>query len=134
MVPYSVQRPVTKVIENKVPVQRVQWVQEQHVRPVTVQRESYKLETVTEDVPVRTYTTERIVQKVKEPVRVATRVPVTETRMFPKVVTSRIPLTYYDPYASSIVDSYSSWKPLASPATITAEKPRPKGRKRKKQS
>ncbi len=112
VVPYSVQRPVTTLVENKVPVQKVQWVQEQHVRPVTVQRQTYKLETVTEEVPIRTYSTERVVQKVKTPVRVARRVPVVETRMVPKTVTSRIPLDYFDPYAGAIVESQSTWMPV----------------------
>lgn len=117
-VPVTTQKPVTRLVENKVPVQKVEWVQEQHVRPVSVQRESYKLETVEQEVPVRTYETERVVQKVRVPVRVARQVPITETRLMPKTVTMRVPLAYYDPYSSSIADSYSSWMPILSDPVV----------------
>ncbi len=115
VVPYSVQKPVTKVITNKVPVQSVEWVQEQHVRPVAVQRESYKLETVSEDIPIKTYSTERVVEKVRVPVRVVRRVPVEETRVEPRTVYYRVPYAYYDPFATSIRDNFSSF-----PSTISS--------------
>ncbi len=128
MVPITTQKPVTRLVENKVPVQKVEWVQEQHVRPVAVQRESYKLETVTQEVPIKTYTMEKVVQKVQRPYRVAKTVPYVETRMMPKTVTMRVPLSYYDPYSTSIVDNYSSWMPVVNasattPAPIEAQKP-----------
>ena len=115
VVPYSVQKPVTKVITNKVPVQSVEWVQEQHVRPVAVQRESYKLETVSEDIPIKTYSTERVVEKVRVPIRVVRRVPVEETRVEPRTVYYRVPYAYYDPFATSIRDNFSSF-----PTTISS--------------
>jgi YTV len=122
VVPYSVQKPVTKVITNKVPVETTEWVQEQHVRPVSVQRESFKLETVSEDVPIKTYSTERVVEKVRVPVRVVRRVPVEETRLEPRTVYYRVPHAYYDPFATSIRDNWSSFPTTisSSAAPITA--------------
>jgi hypothetical protein len=127
MVPYVVQKPVTRLVENKVPVTQVQWIQEQHVRPVTTQRESFKMETVVEEVPVRTTTMERVVQKVKVPVKVARRVEVKETRMVPRQVATRIPLDYYDPFTPISSASIPSLPSVVQPAASLSPRPSDSG-------
>jgi len=127
MVPYVVQKPVTRLVENKVPVTQVQWIQEQHVRPVTTQRESFKMETVVEEIPVRTTTMERVVQKVKVPVKVARRVEVKETRMVPRQVATRIPLDYYDPFTPNSSSSVPSLPSVVQPAASISPRPSDSG-------
>jgi hypothetical protein len=127
MVPYVVQKPVTRLVENKVPVTQVQWIQEQHVRPVTTQRESFKMETVVEEIPVRTTTMERVVQKVKVPVKVARRVEVKETRMVPRQVATRIPLEYYDPFTPYSNSSTPSLPSVVQPAASVSPRPSDSG-------
>ncbi len=120
-VPYSVQRPVTQHISKKVPVTKTEWVEQEMTRPKTVERTSYKLETIREQVPVTYYETEPI----KTNVRVARKVPTYEqytvTVMKPHVVQSPVTLSYVDPYSSSIASS-NSWMPSE---RVTYGPPRP---------
>jgi hypothetical protein len=88
VVPHTTQKPVTR----RVAKERVEYVPEQVVRPVTVQRETYKLEVMSEDIPVTSTRMERVVQKIQVPQRVARTVEVTEMRLLPRTVTRRIPL------------------------------------------
>lgn len=116
-VPYSIQKPVTRRVEHKVPV--VQWVEQEMVRPKTVKRTSYKLETRERVVPIRYYETEAVRTKVKVPRRIAVREPYTITRMVPRTVQSPVTLSYYDPYAVPLSQGRSSWKPIIGTPTET---------------
>jgi hypothetical protein len=117
LVPETVQKPVTRMIEKKEEVKKIEWVAEQVVRPETVQRQSYKLETIEENVPVRTTTMERYVEKVPVRTRVPHRVEYEVMVRVPRQVTSRIPLSYYDPFSAAIASDYSTF---ASPSDILA--------------
>ncbi len=117
-VPYSVQKPVTRYVENKVPVDTVEWVEQEMVRPKTVQRTSYKLETVEQDVPVQYYETEAIKTKVQVPRRVAEYEPYTVRKLVPRTVQMPITLNYYDPYAVPLSQGTRAWMPAVSETVI----------------
>ncbi|MEM8734085.1 MAG: hypothetical protein AAGG44_07680 [Planctomycetota bacterium] len=108
-VPYSVQKPVTRFVEKKEPVERVEWVEQEMVRPKTVTRTSYKLETVEKEVPVQYYETESVTTTVKVPRRVPRYEEYQVTRLVPRTVSSPVVLNYYDPYATPISQGYSTW-------------------------
>lgn len=110
-VPYAVQKPVTRRIERQVPVDRVEMVEQQMVRPKTVQRTSYKLETVERDVQVQFYETEAVVTTVKVPRQVARYEPYTVRRLVPRVVQSPVVLSYSDPYSVPLSLGHSAWMP-----------------------
>jgi hypothetical protein len=111
-VPYSVQRPVTRTIENKVPVDKVEWVEQEMVRPKTVQRTSYKVETKEKDVEVQFYETEAVTTKVKVPRKVAEYQPYHVKVMVPRTVQMPVTLSYVDPYAVPISQGRNSWMPV----------------------
>lgn len=119
-VPYSVQRPVTRRVERKEPVDRVEWVEQEMVRPKTVRRTSYKLETVEKEVPVQFYETESVSTTVK----VARKVPRYETytvrRLVPRTVQSPVVLSYYDAYSGALAQSSSGWLPSSSSIVSSA--------------
>jgi hypothetical protein len=77
---------------KRVAKEKVEYVTEQVVRPVTVQKEVYKDEVVIEETPIQTTRMERVVQKVSVPQKVMKTVPVTEIRLVPRIVTRRIPI------------------------------------------
>ncbi|MFN3192877.1 MAG: hypothetical protein ACE361_20375 [Aureliella sp.] len=108
-VPYSVQRPVTRFVEKKEPVERIDWVEQEMVRPKTVTRTSYKLETVEKEVPVQYYETESVTTTVKVPRRVPRYEEYQVTKLVPRTVSSPVVLNYYDPYATPISQGYSNW-------------------------
>jgi hypothetical protein len=118
-VPYSVQKPVTRYIENKVPVDSVEWVEQEMVRPKTVQRTSYKLETVEQEIPVQYYETEAVKTKVQVPRRVAEYEPYTVKRLVPRTVQVPQTLSYYDPYAVPLSRGTTSWMPSTSETVIS---------------
>ncbi len=118
-VPYSVQRPVTRIVENKVPVDSVEWVEQEMVRPKTVQRTSYKLETVEQEVPVQYFETQEVKTKVRVPRQVAEYEPYTVRRLVPRTVQVPITLNYYDPYAVSISRGNSAWMPAIGETVIS---------------
>ncbi len=118
-VPYSVQRPVTRIVENKVPVDSVEWVEQEMVRPKTVQRTSYKLETVEQEVPVQYFETQEVKTKVRVPRQVAEYEPYTVRRLVPRTVQVPITLNYYDPYAVSISRGNTSWMPAIGETVIS---------------
>lgn len=118
-VPYTVQRPVTRRVEKVEPVDRIEWVEQEMVRPKTVERTSYKLETVEKEVPVQFYETESVVTKVKVPRRVARYEPYTVRKLVPRTVHSPVVQTYYDAYSQPISMGYSGWLP----GTITSSAP-----------
>jgi hypothetical protein len=76
---------------------------------------------------VRTTTMERVVQKVKVPVKVARRVEVKETRMVPRQVATRIPLDYYDPFIPTSSSSVPSIPSVVQPAASIAPRPSESG-------
>jgi len=117
-VPYSVQKPVTRYIENKVPVDKVEWVEQEMVRPKTVQRTSYKLETVEREVPVQFYETEAVKTKVRVPRQVAEYEPYTVRRLVPRTVQMPTTLSYVDPYAVPLSQGRSSWMPIIGSETV----------------
>jgi hypothetical protein len=88
MVPQTVQKPMTK----RVAKEKTEYVTEQVVRPVTVQKEVYKDEVIIEETPVQTTRMEKVVQKVSVPQKVYKTVPVTEIRLVPRTVVRRIPI------------------------------------------
>jgi hypothetical protein len=120
MVPETVRKVVPKLIENKVEKKVVEWVPEQIVRPVTTTRESFKLETVVDEIPVRVQTMERYTEKVPVTKRVARRVAETKMMMVPRRVTTRVPLNFYDPYSAAISADYSSFSNVVDSAVVTA--------------
>ncbi|MEZ6136825.1 MAG: hypothetical protein R3C53_18165 [Pirellulaceae bacterium] len=119
-VPYAVQKPVTRHIDRKVPVDRVEWVEQEMVRPKTIERTSYKLETVEQEVPVQYYETQAVTTKV----RVKRQVPRYEAyevrRLVPRTVQSPVILSYSDPYSVPLSLGHSSWMPaISSPSTAS---------------
>ncbi len=117
-VPVTVQRPVTRRVERQVPVERVEWVEQEMVRPKEITRTSYKIEEVTEEIPIRYYETEAVTNKVKVPVRVARRVPYEVTVRVPQRVVTPMTLRYYDPYAVPLSSGSSSWMPASESTTV----------------
>ena len=111
-VPYAVQKPVTRYVENKVPVDKVEWVEQEMVRPKTVQRTSYKLETVEKEVPVQFYETEEVKTKVRVRRDVPEYEPYTVRRLVPRTVQSPVTLSYVDPYAVPLSQGRTSWMPI----------------------
>jgi hypothetical protein len=111
MVPQTVQKPMTKRIAKE----KTEYVTEQVVRPVTVQKEVYKDEVVIEETPIQTTRMERVVQKVSVPQKVYKTVPVTEIRLVPRTVVRRIPI---DANGNPIVV-----QSLSAPATSTISSP-----------
>lgn len=118
-VPYTTQRPVTRRVENMVPVDKVEWVEQEMVRPKTVERTSYKVETVERDVEVRYYETEEVVNVVKVPRRVARYEPYIVRKTVPRVVNSPVVLSYQDPYAIPMAMGQTSWMPAVSDSTLS---------------
>lgn len=116
-VPYSVQKPVTRYVENKVPVDKVEWVEQEMVRPKTVQRTSYKLETIEREVPVHYYETQEVKRKIKVPRQVAEYEPYTVRRMVPRTIQVPSALSYYDPYSGAL--SRSSLMPQVTESVIS---------------
>jgi hypothetical protein len=115
MVPHTVQKPVTR----KVARQKLEYVPEVVSREVPVEMTTYRDEIVTQDVIVRTPITEKIVNKVQVPERIARSVPVTETRMVARTRWVRIPI---DAFGNEIVDYsvISGATTTNSPAVVTA--------------
>jgi hypothetical protein len=109
MVPQTVQKQVVR----KVPRERVDYVAETHVRPISTQYTTYKSEVMTEDVVIKTPIMERIVQKVQVPERIARSVPYTEMRTVPRTYQMRVPLD------GTIVDSISNW-PIVDSVVVPA--------------
>jgi hypothetical protein len=79
-------------VTRRVAKERIEYVTEQVVRPVTVQKEVYKDEVVVEEIPVQTTRYEKVVQKVQVPYKVMKTVPVTEMQLVPRLVTRRVPI------------------------------------------
>jgi len=87
---------------------------------VTTTRESFKLETIVDEVPVRVQTMERYTEKVPVTKRVARRVAETKMVMVPRRVTIRVPLNFYDPYSAAISANYSSFSNVIDSSVVTA--------------
>jgi hypothetical protein len=131
-IPYSVQKPVTRRIERQVPVDRMEWVQQEMVRPKTIERTSYKLETIEEEVPVQFYETEAVKTTVRVPRLVPVYEPYTVRRLVPRVVQSPVVLSYNDPYSVPLSMGRSAWMPAtdgtpSASETIRYGEPRPAG-------
>lgn len=121
MVPYTTQKPVQQYVEHKEPVERIEYVQQQMVRPKTVQNTSYKTENVVQEYQVPYYEMEEVRTRVRVPRQVTVYKPETVRRLVPRTVYSPIALNYFDPYSSAIVQGFSSWAPvISSPATVPA--------------
>jgi hypothetical protein len=119
-VPYTVQRPVTRRVEKKEPIDRVEWVEQEMVRPKTVTRTSYKLETVEKEVPVQFYETESVTTTVRVPRRVPRYETYTVRKLVPRTVQSPVVLSFYDPYSMPLSQGYSNWSsstPTVAPAS-----------------
>jgi hypothetical protein len=100
------------------------------VRPKTVERTSYKLETVETPVTVKYYENEAFKVKVTTPRRVQRQVPYEVKVRTPRVVHSPVVLSYSDPYSatslwsSPVVSSSVESVPAASEkVTYGASKP-----------
>ncbi|MFK7734439.1 MAG: hypothetical protein AB8B50_00325 [Pirellulaceae bacterium] len=118
-VPYTTQRPVTRRVENKEPVDRIEWVEQEMVRPKTVTRTSYKLETVEKEVPIQFYETESVTTTVRVPRRVPRYEAYTVRKLVPRTVQSPVVLSFYDPYSMPLSQGYSNWStttPTVAPA------------------
>lgn len=118
-VPYSVQRPVTRRVENKEPIDRIDWVEQEMVRPKIVTRTSYKLETVEKEVPIQFYETQSVTTTVRVPRRVPRYEAYTVRKLVPRTVQSPVVLSFYDPYSMPLSQGYStisSSTPTVAPA------------------
>jgi hypothetical protein len=115
VVPHTVQKPVTR----KVARQKIEYVPEVVSREVPVELTTYRDEVVTHDVIVRTPITEKIVNKVQVPERIARSVPVTETRMVARTRLVRIPI---DALGNAIAEYpvITGATTTTSPAVVTA--------------
>ncbi|MFM8216208.1 MAG: hypothetical protein ACKN82_16435, partial [Pirellula sp.] len=100
---------------KRIAKEKTEYVTEQVVRPVTVQKEVYKDEVVIEETPIQTTRMERVVQKVSVPQKVYKTVPVTEIRLVPRTVVRRIPI---DANGNPIVV-----QSLSAPASSTISSP-----------
>lgn len=123
-IPVTVQRPVTRRVNKQVPVERTEWVEQEMVRPKTVTRTSYKLETIKEVVPVQYYDTEEVRTMVKVPRQVPVRQEYQVTVMVPRTVSSPVRLSYMDPYAVPLSAGHSSWMPSTGSTVVEYGPPR----------
>jgi hypothetical protein len=120
-IPYTVQRPVTETLTRKIPVQKQRWVTEVRVRKVPVRTTRTIYETRREPVQVQYYEQEIVKRTVMRPVTRRKYIPYTETVMVPKQVVQRMPLSYYDPFSSAIVNGYSSFStPIVSSSSSSS--------------
>ncbi len=111
-VPYAVQKPITRTVDNKVAVDKVEWVEQEMVRPKTVQNTSYKVETKEKEVTVQFYETEEVRTKVRVPRKVAEYQPYHVKVLVPRTVQMPTTLSYVDPYAVPISQGRNSWMPI----------------------
>ena len=82
------------------------------VRPKTVQRTSYKVETKEKEVAIQFYETEEVRTKVKVPRKVAEYQPYHVKVLVPRTVQMPTTLSYVDPYAVPISQGRNSWMPV----------------------
>ena len=108
-VPYAVRKPVTRRVNNIVPVDVVEYVEQKMVRPKTVTRTSYKMETVEKPVEVTYYEEEKVTSVVKVPRRVARYEPYTVEKVVARKVYTPVTLSYYDAYSTPLSQGISNW-------------------------
>ncbi|MCA9191396.1 MAG: hypothetical protein KDB03_06535 [Planctomycetales bacterium] len=122
-VPYSVNKPVTRRIERQVPVEKIEYVEQEMVRPRTVERTS--IQYVEERVPVHYMEREAVTSIVKVPRRVAKTEPYVVRKVVARVVPSPVILSYNDPYSAAMYYGQNSMQSFPASERVIFGAPRP---------